>query len=222
MSQVRADLLSYVPMALHHAPAVKGVLDRCFPDMPPSEQYSIEELEELAEVFEEGIIVALDGARVVAMAAGSFLDIDFDNLPPRERDLLHDENDVSKHMPDGEYYYGSDIGVDPDYQGRGIARQLYNYRKDIVRRYNKKGFVAAGVLPGYANHWDEMDIQTYVDKVIAGELFDPTLTVQLRNGFEVRGLIKDFYIFPRSRNWSTLIVWDNPGYSDQSSVISNQ
>ncbi len=60
-----------------------------------------------------------------------------------------------------------------------------------------------------------MDIQTYVDKVIAGELHDPTLTVQLRNGFEVRALIKDFYIFPRSKNWSTLIVWDNPDYEAQ-------
>ena len=169
----------------------------------------------MAEIFPEGTIIALEGDKVIAMSAGSFIDIDLDNLPPRERDLLHDENGVSTHKPDGEYYYGSDIGVDPAYQGRGIARQLYNRRKALVRRYNKRGFVAAGVLPGYEKHWDEMDIRTYVDKVIAGELHDPTLTVQLRNGFEVRALIKDFFIFPRSRNWSTLIVWDNPDYQDE-------
>ncbi|MGB0387062.1 MAG: GNAT family N-acetyltransferase [Ardenticatenaceae bacterium] len=207
--------IRYVPIQLEHVHCVKRVLDRCFPDMLPTEQYSIEELEELADIFAEGTIIALDGDKVVAMSTGSFVDLDFDNLPPREHDLLYDENGVSTHTPDGEYYYGSDIGVDPAYRGRGIARQLYNRRKALVRRYNKRGFVAAGVLPGYEKHWDQMDIHTYVDKVIAGELFDPTLTVQLRNGFEVRGLIKDFYIFPRSRNWSTLIVWDNPDYQDE-------
>ncbi len=205
----------YVPIQLEHVHGVKRVLDRCFPDRTPTEQYSIEELEELAEIFPEGTIIALDGDKVVAMSAGSFVDLDFDNLPPRERDLLHDKDGISTHTPDGEYYYGSDIGVDPAYRGRGIARQLYNHRKALVRRYNKRGFVAAGVLPGYEKHWDEIDIRTYVDKVIAGELFDPTLTVQLRNGFEVRALIKDFFIFPRSRNWSTLIVWDNPDYQDE-------
>ena len=210
MTQIR-----YMPIQLEHVHGVKRVLDRCFPDMPPTEQYSIEELEELAEVFPEGTIIALDGDKVVAMSAGSFVDLDFDNLPPRERDLLHDEDGISTHTPDGEYYYGSDIGVDPDYQGRGIARELYNRRKALVRTYNKRGFVAAGVLPGYEKHWDEMDIRTYVDKVIAGELHDPTLTVQLRNGFEVRALIKDFFIFPRSRNWSSLIVWDNPDYQGE-------
>ena len=49
-----------------------------------------------------------------------------------------------------------------------------------------------------------------MDRVIAGELRDATLSVQLRNGFEVRGLLRDYLEDSASDNWATLLVWENP------------
>ena len=184
------------------------LIEICFPTMPPEEQHDIEDLEEAAEIFPEGTIVVLDGDKVVGLGMGFFLNVDFDNLPPKETDLLY-TLDESNHDPDADYYYGSDLAVHPDYRGRGIARQIYNRRKAVAIKHNKKGFAAAAVIPGYADHKHAMDIHTYMDKVIAGELFDPTVSVQMRNGFRVVKLVHDFFKFPLSDDWCAMILWEN-------------
>ncbi|MGB0502073.1 MAG: GNAT family N-acetyltransferase, partial [Acidimicrobiales bacterium] len=101
----------------------------------------------------------------------------------------------------------------PEYRGRGIGRRLYELRKDCVRRLGKRGIVAGGVIPGYADHIDTMSAQAYIDKVVAGELYDPTLTFQLENGFEARGVIPGYLDDPTVGNNSVLIVWENPDIS---------
>ena len=111
-------------------------------------------------------------------------------------------------IPTVTYHDGADISVHPDYRGQGIGKLIYAARKDVVRRYGKKGIVAGGLLPGYAEHKHEMTVQEYVDKVVTGELFDPTLSFQLKMGFALRGLIQDYIEDSASDNWSTLIVWD--------------
>lgn len=207
------NTIHYTPITHDLCAPVAELLRICFPDMLQKYIYTTEELEELADIYPEGTVIALDGDRPIGMGAGIMLDIDFDNLPPSEELLLYDDDDVCLHNMSGQYYYGSELGVHPDYRGRGIARQLYNRRKAEVTKHNKIGFVAAAVLPGYADHMDKLSIDTYVDKVVAGQLFDPTLTVQLRNGFHVVKLLQNFYLFPRSNNWCALIMWENDQYS---------
>ena len=205
MSKIR-----YTPITYELCKPVAQLLELCFPDMPEEDQYSAEELEGMVELFPMGTPIVLDGERPIGMGTGIFTDLDFDNMPATENELLYDEDDVCRHNPDGAYYFGSDIAVHPDYRGRGIARQIYNWRKQQVIDHNKRGFAAAAVLPGYADHRGKLTIHDYVAKVVAKELFDPTLSVQLRNGFRVVKLLHEFFVFPRSDNWSALIVWDNP------------
>lgn len=202
--------LRYTAITHELCQPVADLITLCFPDMPPSEQHGVEDFEELVELFSLGTVVVLDGTKVVGMGTGIFTDLNFDNLPATESELLYDEDDESRHDPDGDYYWGSDIAVHPDYRGQGIAREIYRWRKKQVTDNGKKGFAAAAVLPGYADYRDTLTIHTYVDNVIAKELFDPTLSVQLRNGFRVVKLLNDFFIFPRSNNWSALILWENP------------
>jgi hypothetical protein len=45
-----------------------------------------------------------------------------------------------------------------------------------------------------------------------GVIHDPTLSMQIRNGFKVRGILYDHISDPRSNNAATLIVRDNPHY----------
>lgn len=210
------DQLHYVPISYELCQPVADLIQLCFPDMPIEDQYSYEDLVEMAEIYPQGTVVVFDdGQQVVGMGTGIMTDIDFENLPSTELQLLYDENGVSRHNAAGDYYFGSDLAVHPKYRGKGIARRMYNWRKKEVTDNNKKGFVAAAVLPGYANHWDELTIDDYVAKVVAKKLFDPTLSVQLRNGFQVVKLIHKFFRFPRSKDWSALIYWENPNLKQQ-------
>lgn len=207
MSNIRFTVLTEERCA-----AVAELIQICFPQMPESDQYTESDLLEMAEVFPAGTIVMLDGDKVIGMGTGIFVDVDFDNLPGTEHEVLYNAEEESLHDDDGDYYYGSDIAVHPDYRGRGLSREIYNRRKALVTDNNKKGFVAAGVLPGYEHHKATTDVHTYLEKVKSGELFDPTLSVQMRNGFKPVRPLKDYFIYPKSDNWSVLIVWENPGY----------
>ncbi len=57
-----------------------------------------------------------------------------------------------------------------------------------------------------------MSAAEYVDKVAKGELYDATLSFQLSNGFEVRGVLADYLEEPAIDNWAALIVWQNPEF----------
>lgn len=89
---------------------------------------------------------------------------------------------------------------------------LYNARKEVAVQCNKRGVIAGGLLPGYVRCKGKMDVRTYVDKVIQGELVDATLTFQLRSGFQVRGLLPQYLADSASDNWATLLYWENPDY----------
>ena len=58
-----------------------------------------------------------------------------------------------------------------------------------------------------------MSVEAYVAKVIAGELFDPTLSVQLRRGFKVHGIIQQYVDDPACDGKAAFLVWHNPDYA---------
>jgi hypothetical protein len=102
------------------------------------------------------------------------------------------------------------MSVHPDYRGRKISKLLYDARKQLARRLNLRGMVAGGMIPGYKDYRDHMDVEQYARAVAAGELTDPTLTPQLRAGFELRGILYNYIDAGELGNDSTLIVWENP------------
>lgn len=70
------------------------------------------------------------------------------------------------------------------------------------------------MLPGYAAVRGRMTVGEYVQRVLEGELRDPTLNFQLANGFEVRGLLQDYIEDATTHDWATLIVWENPDLAE--------
>jgi GNAT superfamily N-acetyltransferase len=204
------DALRFVNLLPEHAAQLADLQKICYPHTPREALYKEHEFAAHARVFPEGTFVALDGQQVVGVGAGVFLDFDLDH-PDHDLDELTGTC-YEHHNPDGAWYYGTEISVHPDYRGRGIARRLYDLRKELVIRCNKRGIVAGGVLPGYANYRDQMSAQEYVERVMAGELFDSTLTVQLHNGFVVRGVLENYFPDDQTGGWASLIVWENPEY----------
>ena len=204
--------LTYVSLAVEHAEALEELELAVFASISPDDLYNADELRVLAETFPEGNFVVLDEGRPVGMGLGILVEFDFAHTSHALVDITG-ENGVEHHSINHPWYYGTDISVCPEYRGRGIGRRLYELRKDCVRRLGKRGIVAGGVIPGYADHIDTMSAQAYIDKVVAGELYDPTLTFQLENGFEARGVIPGYLDDPTVGNNSVLIVWENPDIS---------
>lgn len=183
-----------------------------FPHADPNELLSEDDIRAYARTFPEGFFVVLDGDRVVGQGAGIFLDFDFDH-PQHTIAGISGEHQCGNHDPDGDWYYGTDIVVHPDYRRRGIGRRLYQLRKDLVRSHDKRGIIAGGHMANFADHRDRMSAVEYLDAVGRGHIYDSTLTFQLENGFEIRGALKDYLRDEATDGWAALIVWENPDHS---------
>lgn len=191
--------------------AAYGVpLDEDCPECIPPEA-----LHRQLERFPEGQFVALhagsEGEMVVGIASTMRT-----NRPPTARHLPWMEAigsmGIANHDPDGEWLYGVEMAVRPAFRRRGIGTALYQARFAMVKRLNLRGWYAGGMLMGYHRYADQMSVQEYAEKVMAGELRDPTVTMQINRGFEARGLIEDYLDEPEAGNAAILIVWHNPDY----------
>ena len=194
-----------------HCAALARLQIECYPTLGADELMDERNFRRHCEIFPEGNFVAPWAGRVVGLGTGLLVDFDFAHTQHRFMEFIGGGN-FEGHQPDGAWYYGADISVHPDFRRRGIARQLYAARKGYVAAAGKCGIVGGGLIPGYADYKAELSPKEYVERVIAGELRDPTLSVQLRNGFEVRGLLRDYIEDSASDNWATLLVWENPEY----------
>jgi len=205
--------ITYAPLQARWATELAAIERAAFPTAGIADLMVEEDILALCEKFPDGGFVALDGGTPVGMGVGILIDFDFDE-PNHSLDDLTGENSCGNHSDNADWYYGVTIAVDANYRRLGIGHQLYIRRKDIVRRLGKKGIVAGGVIPGYKDHIDDMTADEYVDRVRAGELYDPTLSFQLENGFEAVSAIPDYMDDPAVGNNAVLIVWHNPDLVD--------
>ncbi len=135
----------------------------------------------------------------------------FDDVEHTYMDAVAD-NWLSNHDPEGEWMYGADIGILPKYRGMKLGKLLYQARHQRVKDLNLKGHVGGGMPKGFYKHKDEMSIEVYLEKVIAKELFDPTLSIQFKCGFKPYGIIQNYLEDPSCDNKGILIAWHNPDY----------
>jgi GNAT superfamily N-acetyltransferase len=186
----------------------------CYPTLDDSELMKRPHFAAQYERFPAGQFVALDseqGDRVIGQGSGFFIDFDFAHPNHSFREICGNFY-FSNHNPDGAYYYGADISVHPDYRGRGVGKLLYAARKAFVKATNRRGIIGGGMIPGYAAHSNALSVPAYVEKVVDGELRDPTLTFQLAQGFSVRGIIEGYLEDLVSGGTVPLILWPNPAY----------
>ncbi len=192
------------------ADAVAQMELMAFPTAEPADLYSAASLVALATEFSQGTFVGFDGdQRDTPVACGFGVRVRFDLSSPQHnlKEFMEGMPSVSGDDPAGEWYYGTDIIVHPDYRRRGIGGELYDLRKDAARELGLRGIIAGGVIPGYAEHKASMSADEYIDAVRAGELYDPTLTFQLANGFEVLCALGNYMADPAVDDYAAMIVW---------------
>lgn len=186
----------------------------CFPTLAPEEWMRAEHFESHLRLFPEGQHVALDGDRVIGQSSTFRISGEIALNQHEYMDILG-QSYFTRHDPQGEWLYGADMSVHPDYRGRGLSRLLYNARKQLCRDLNLRGMVAGGMIPGYKDYRDQMSVESYAQAVAEGKLVDPTLTPQLRAGFELRGILYNYIDAGELGNDSTLIVWNNPDWRNE-------
>jgi GNAT superfamily N-acetyltransferase len=165
--------------------------------------------------FPAGQFAILNQAGLAVACSTDFrTKVDFDHFEHRYIDAV-DHNWLGNHDPQGDWLYGADIGVLPEYRRQGLATMLYRARHDLVRHLNLRGHVAGGMLKGYGKFKNELPVEEYVTRVIAGEIFDPTLSIQVKGGFKVHGIIQNYVDDPSCDGKAAFIVWHNPDYREE-------
>jgi predicted amidohydrolase/GNAT superfamily N-acetyltransferase len=119
---------------------------------------------------------------------------------------------ASRHDPEGDWLYGMEVVVHPDYRNMRIGRRLYQARKRLCTDLKLRGIVFGGRIPGLARHFTRYgSAAAYVQAVIDGRRRDPTLSFQLSNGFEVVGILRDYVPSDHdSLGYAVLLKWSNP------------
>ena len=194
-----------------HARPLEQLQRDCFPTLGEGELMLEAHFLNHCRLFPEGNFAALTGDRVIGLGSGFLIDFDFDHAQHSFQEIIGG-GFYSHHDPAGDWYYGGDISVHPDFRRRGVGSRLYAARKAIVQRLNRRGIVAGGLIPGYAAYKGGLSPNEYVSQVVAGAIYDSTLSFQLGRGFEARGLLENYIEDEASDNWATLIVWENPAY----------
>jgi ribosomal protein S18 acetylase RimI-like enzyme len=118
----------------------------------------------------------------------------------------------TNHDPHGDSLYGADISVHPDFQNTGLATMMYDARKGLARKMNLRRVIAGGRLYNYFKHAKKMTAEEYVGKVVKGELKDPVLSLQIKNGFKLIKVLPNYLYDKRSLNYASFIEWLNPDY----------
>ena len=116
------------------------------------------------------------------------------------------------HDPKGDSLYGADVSTHPEMRRLGIATALYEERRQLAVRLNLRRIIAGGRLFDYCEHHKKMSAEEFAKKVVAGELSDPVLSFQLKNGFQFIRILPDYMKDRRSLNYAAFIEWKNPEY----------
>jgi len=187
---------------------------RIYPSIPPwKEDLLLHQL----ELFPQGQFVAeIDGALV---GAASSLLVSWDDwqIEHTWEEVTH-RGSFNTHNPQGITLYAAEVFVHPNRRGSGIGHALYSARRKLCRTLNLKRIIACGRLPGYHRYADEMSAQLYAQKVVWGDIRDPVLNFQLKEGYDFCGTVSGYIPEDHeSRGYAALIVWLNPSYNAKKS-----
>src|SRR5262249_41888720 len=101
--------------------------------------------------------------------------------------------------------------VHPRHQHHGIAHALTEQARLLVQAERLWRMAGASRLPGYGRHASAMTVQQYVAAVLSGKLFDPVLSIHLKDGGAVVKPIHGYLQHDEdSAGWAEVIQWVNP------------
>jgi GNAT superfamily N-acetyltransferase len=196
------------------APQLEAIQKASFPSLAKEELITAEQYVAHMKVFPQGqhAVIERETRQVVASSTDFQTFIDLNHYQHRYIEMVGG-NWLTGHDPAGDWLYGADIGVHPDFRGAGLSTLLYTVRQNLVGALGLRGHVAGAMPKGYAAHQRSMPIEQYVSRVVRGEMFDPVLSIQLRRGYHVWGIIPDYLDDPSCGDYGVFVVWRNPAWA---------
>lgn len=131
---------------------------------------------------------------------------------------------ASRHDPNGDWLYGMEVCVDPEYRGYRLGQRLYNERKKLCQSLGLKGIVFAGRLPTLERRLKKYgNVENYIEQIKLKKVRDPVLSFQLHNGFEVIGVIPEYLTADhQSMGYGIHLIWRNPKIATQQQQGNNK
>lgn len=167
--------------SLKDAVQMEYVQSQCYPTLHESELLNRNHFINHIKVFSVGQIVVEKDGKIIASASTFRC-----NFPKHDSTFLEETDNLwitKVHISDGDWMYGIDMGVLPEYRGLGISKEMYKARHEVCKTLGLKGQIIAGMTIGYGKVKDKMTIQEYCDALIKNEFTDPTITPQRNAGF---------------------------------------
>jgi GNAT superfamily N-acetyltransferase len=177
---------------------------------------TLEKFEQSLHHFAAGQFMALDADtdRVVGMSSSMIVNYDLNQplLAPWSKTTA--KGTLSTHNPKGQWLYGVDCVVLPEYRGKGVGGRLIKVRYDIARRRNLRGMIAGSMPIDYHLAAAEgVSIKAYINDVVAGRRWDTNLSKQIKKGFRVHNIIPNYLTdTPETLDYAVAIVWENTAY----------
>jgi ribosomal protein S18 acetylase RimI-like enzyme len=190
-------------------PKIVTLQKKSFPDVAAGTISAPYFLENHIRIFPEGQFCAEINERIVASACSLIISLKPEYAEHTWYDIVGDRK-LTSHNPKGDSLYADDISTHPDFRCLGIATMLYNMRKDLVIKLNLRRIIGGGRLLQYSKYADKMSALEYSQKVIRGELKDPVLSFQLKNGFRFIKILPNYIQDTCSLNYASFIEWLNP------------
>lgn len=201
-------------------PQLKKLMDQIYQDIGGSwEEHTIFKL---IDDLPEGQICVVDHDTIIGVALSVQVDYHKFSNPHTYDDLISKKETILNN-PEGDALYGLDVLIHADYRGYRLGRRLYEARKELCRQHNLRAILAGGRIPNYHEHSDEMTPDEYFEAVKTKRIYDPILTFQLSNDFQVTRLLKQYLPEDeKSEGYATLLEWRNIFYEPASAVIDTR
>ena len=182
---------------------------KCFgPDMSLKYDHFVSQL----ELFPEGQICLEYNGQIVGTALS--LIVNFEDYGDKHTYYeISDLGFIRNHNPKGRNLYGIEVGVDEDFRGMQLGRHLYEGRKRICKEFNLDSIVIGGRMPFFYKYAEQMSADEYAQEVLQGKIYDPVLTFQMKNGFELNKVIANYLPGDvESLEYAALMEWKNIDY----------
>lgn len=191
----------------------KLVQKLCLQTYPESPPWSLKQLENHHRLFPEGQLIAINKNTKVVVGMSASLIIywdDYHDLQPW-RDFTN-HGMFQNHDPSrGRTLYGAEIMVNPHIQGQGVGKLIYAALRKIAEDWGLLRIRAGARMRGYHRVASKMSAEDYLKAIAQKKRTDPTLSFQLKEGFQVLDLISNYLLKdPESLGYAALIEWLNP------------
>jgi len=183
---------------------------KCFPQMSV---WAEEQFSNQIRVFPVGQIgITFDGV-LIASSSSLIVDYSFARYSPKWEEISGDGY-IFNHNPKGDTLYGIEMMIDPGKRGLQLSYSLYDSRKRLAKSLNLKYVVIGGRIPGYKVYAHQYTPLQYIAQVLMKNIFDPVLSIQLKNGFVFKHLMMNYLPEDReSFGIAAFLEWVNPAYS---------